>query len=122
MTATDRRPSFDLPQRLSRLSVLSHMSLDASVSDPLRRRQPDFSPWSTKTVKIDCTGTRPGDFRAADEAAGITSAFRKGANPESIKYTWHHVADCTTMQLVPTALHAKSGHSGGFSMYEKGLC
>jgi len=54
-------------------------------------------------------GTRLGDFAAANEAAGLEST------PEG--FTWHHVEDGTTMQLVPSDIHAATGHTGGFSLY-----
>jgi hypothetical protein len=61
-------------------------------------------------VKISPTGSRPGDFRAANKAAGF---------PETPKgYTWHHHQDGTTMQLVPHGIHAETGHTGGFSHYK----
>jgi hypothetical protein len=58
-------------------------------------------------VKITPTGNRPGDFAAANRAAGFKST------PEG--YTWHHHQDGTTMQLVPTEIHRATGHTGGFS-------
>jgi hypothetical protein len=70
---------------------------------------PDFSSVAIETVHIDYTGTRAGDFAAANEAAGLAST------PEG--YTWHHVEDGRTMQLVPTDIHRATGHTGGFSMY-----
>lgn len=57
-------------------------------------------------VAITPTGTRPGDFRAANKAAGLKKT-PKG-------YTWHHHEDGRTMQLVPTEIHRKTGHDGGF--------
>jgi hypothetical protein len=60
-------------------------------------------------VKIEPTGTRPGDFNAANKAAG----FRKTPN----KYTWHHHQDRGRMQLVPEKVHAETGHTGGFSLW-----
>lgn len=68
---------------------------------------PDFSSVSKADVKIKQTGTRAGDFKAANEAAG----FKK--TPEG--YTWHHHQDGTTMQLVPRDIHAQTGHTGGFN-------
>ena len=70
---------------------------------------PDFSGVATKTVQIDYTGTRLGDFDAANAAAGLDST------PEG--FTWHHVEDGTTMQLVPSDIHMATGHTGGFSLY-----
>jgi RHS repeat-associated protein len=67
---------------------------------------PDFSGVATAEVKITQTGTRAGDYRAANDAAGL-----KGT-PDG--FTWHHHEDGTTMQLVPTEIHAKTGHTGGF--------
>jgi hypothetical protein len=67
---------------------------------------PDFSSVSRADVKIKPTGSRPKDFRAANEAAGFKTT------PEG--YTWHHHQDGTTMQLVPTDIHRQTGHTGGF--------
>jgi hypothetical protein len=58
-------------------------------------------------VKITYTGSRARDFAAANAAAGL------GETPKGM--TWHHHQDRTTMQLVPTETHAKTGHTGGFS-------
>ncbi|WP_434041166.1 MULTISPECIES: RHS repeat-associated core domain-containing protein [Sorangium] len=59
-------------------------------------------------VKITSTGSRPGDFRAANQAAGFSRT------PEG--YTWHHHQDGTTMQLVPSDIHRMTGHTGGFAL------
>ncbi|MCP3167404.1 HNH endonuclease [Myxococcus xanthus] len=58
-------------------------------------------------VKIAYTGSRAGDFAAANRAAGLQ------ATPKGM--TWHHHQDRTTMQLVPTDVHARTGHTGGFA-------
>ena len=55
----------------------------------------------------ELTGTREGDFRAANKAAGFDKT------PEG--HSWHHHQDGTTMQLVPRTPHAKTGHDGGYS-------
>jgi RHS repeat-associated protein len=68
---------------------------------------PDFSSVTTAEVKISPTGSRAGDFKAANEAAGLPRT------PEG--YTWHHHQDGVTMQLVPRAIHAATGHTGGFT-------
>jgi RHS repeat-associated protein len=67
---------------------------------------PDFSGVAKAEVKIVGTGNRAGDFRAANEAAGLSRT------PEG--HTWHHHQDGTTMQLVPRDIHSKTGHTGGF--------
>lgn len=63
---------------------------------------------SKADVKIEFTGSRALDVKAANEAAGFK------ATPED--YTWHHHQDGTTMQLVPREIHRLTGHTGGFSL------
>lgn len=58
-------------------------------------------------VQISYTGSRMGDFAAANKAAGLRET------PKGM--TWHHHQDRATLQLVPTDIHAKTGHTGGFS-------
>ncbi|WP_257457454.1 HNH endonuclease [Archangium lipolyticum] len=58
-------------------------------------------------VKISFTGSRVRDFAAANKAAGLRET------PKGM--TWHHHQDGTTLQLVPTGIHARTGHTGGFS-------
>lgn len=41
--------------------------------------------------------------------------IEKGYNPTG--YTWHHNESCGTMQLVETAKHAATGHTGGDSIW-----
>ncbi|WP_173427072.1 HNH endonuclease, partial [Kordia jejudonensis] len=60
-------------------------------------------------VKIKPTGTRAGDFRAANRAAGY-KATPKG-------HTWHHHQNRGRMQLVRSSIHSKTGHTGGFSLW-----
>ncbi|WP_306464176.1 HNH endonuclease [Corallococcus exiguus] len=70
---------------------------------------PDFNAAGVvKTeVRIPYTGSRAGDFAAANKAAGLKQT------PKGM--TWHHHQDRTTLQLVPTDVHARTGHTGGFS-------
>lgn len=65
---------------------------------------PDFSPFSKKTVEIDMTGNYKLDFDAANKAADFPTTPKD--------YTWHHVEDGTTMQLIPSAIN-KVPHKGG---------
>jgi hypothetical protein len=58
-------------------------------------------------VRISFTGSRARDFAAANKAAGLKET------PKGM--TWHHHQDGTTLQLVPTGIHARTGHTGGFS-------
>jgi len=64
---------------------------------------PDFSSVATHTVKLPHTGT-PADFTAANRAAGFAST------PPGM--TWHHHQDGRTMQLVPSEIHRRTGHTG----------
>ncbi len=58
-------------------------------------------------VKIEYTGSRMRDFAAANKVAGLKET------PKGM--TWHHHQDGTTLQMVPTDIHAATGHTGGFS-------
>jgi len=58
-----------------------------------------------KEVKIKMTGKPKTDEGLANDAANLTRT-PKGR-------TWHHHQDGTTMQLVPTDIHKKTGHTGG---------
>ncbi|GAA5001280.1 polymorphic toxin-type HINT domain-containing protein [Kitasatospora paranensis] len=74
---------------------------------------PDFSAWkdpNVPDVRITLTGSRSADFAAADKAAGITAAYRKGT------WTWNHSQDCGLMELVSMSVHSQTGHTGGFSI------
>jgi hypothetical protein len=68
---------------------------------------PDFSAVAKEKVQIEQTGSRAGDVRAANKAAGLKET------PED--YVWHHHQDGKTMQLVPEDVHAQTGHTGGFN-------
>ncbi|UZQ52282.1 HNH endonuclease [Clostridium kluyveri] len=75
---------------------------------------PDFKPYSTKTVTVDnLEGDAYYDFIKANEKAGFDST------PEG--YTWHHVEDGKTMELVPSDLHGDIRHTGGASLIRKGI-
>ena len=69
---------------------------------------PVFSPHAKYIVRIRYTGTRKGDFAAANRAAGLSST------PSG--WTWHHHEDGMTMELVPTDVHRAVRHTGGFSL------
>jgi hypothetical protein len=70
---------------------------------------PDFTPYAVTTVQIQYTGDRKKDFAAANAAAGLD------VTPEN--YTWHHVEDMTTMQLVRSDIHDAVRHTGGMALY-----
>ncbi len=73
---------------------------------------PDFSGVAKKTVKIAQTGVH----RIDDIAANTMAGFAK--TPKG--YTWHHVEDGVTMQLVPEAVHIATGHTGGVAIKRAG--
>lgn len=60
-------------------------------------------------VMIKPTGNRGKDFIAANKAAGYKST------PEG--YTWHHHQTTGRMQLVNYEVHRKTGHTGGFALW-----
>ncbi|MCL6281906.1 HNH endonuclease [Ruegeria sp. 2012CJ41-6] len=82
---------------------------------------PDFRPFMThpsgvRSVEIEVTGSNPKDFRRANEAAGHPEW---GSAPPSPEWTWHHVEDARTMQLVPFEINDKFYHRGGASVARK---
>ena len=77
---------------------------------------PDFSPHMYRgsdglgSVRINYTGSRTGDFAAANKAAGFADT--------PAGYTWHHHQDVGLMQLIQTSVHKRFSHSGGVSVYK----
>ena len=65
-------------------------------------------------IELSRTGDRNADFRKANEAMAEKLGKEKFREPDN--YTWHHKEDGTTMELVPTDLHANVPHSGGVSV------
>ena len=76
---------------------------------------PDFSNFLYKeganTVKIKPTGSRASDFVEANRVAGYSETPKD--------YTWHHSEEKGVMQLVKTTIHRKTGHTGGFALWEE---
>ena len=69
---------------------------------------PDFSPHAKHSVEINAMkGDHYWDFKAANEKIGLT-----GSKPPE-GFTWHHVQDGKTMQLIPQSIH--NAPMGGFS-------
>ena len=74
---------------------------------------PDFSPHAIARVRVKgLTGNITKDTDLANVAAGLEST-PKG-------YTWHHVEDGKTMELVPRDLHKSVGHTGGSAVIRNG--
>ena len=70
---------------------------------------PDFSEFAKESVVVKgLSGNRYHDFKLANKQAGLKST-PKG-------FTWHHVQDGRTMQLIPTDLHRAVRHTGGVSV------
>jgi hypothetical protein len=86
-----------------------------------RRGFPDFGPYKyTGTlgkgkVTITYTGTRAGDFKAANIKAG----FGNTATSQPAGWTWHHHQDTKTMILVREDVHAAYAHTGGIAVYKQ---
>jgi hypothetical protein len=71
-----------------------------------RAGYPVFTPEAIKRVHVDnLSGNYTTDANMANKAIGETST-PKG-------YTWHHVEDGKTMELVPRDLHRAASHTGG---------
>lgn len=68
---------------------------------------PDFSSVSKADVKIQFTGKRRGDVKAANKKLGLKKTPKN--------HVWHHHQDGTTMQLLPRGVHSKTGHDGGYA-------
>lgn len=78
---------------------------------------PDFRPFMThssrvRSVEIEVTGNNSIDFRRANIEAGHPEWG--DAAPEG--WSWHHVEDARTMQLVPSTINRTFGHRGGASI------
>jgi hypothetical protein len=71
-----------------------------------RAGYPVFTPYAVERVRVDnLTGDLADDIELANEAAGLP------AKPKG--YSWHHVEDGRTMELVETRLHRNVRHVGG---------
>lgn len=103
----DGRNAYEKFKALGLLVRNGSLAVHPKTGVPFKGGFPDFSSVATHTVSIKQTGG-VSDFAAANLAAGL-SETPKGS-------TWHHVEDGTTMQLVPTDIHAKTGHSGGAAL------
>ena len=74
---------------------------------------PDLEPYAKFETKVlNLTGDYGKDERRANKNVGLKKT------PEG--YTWHHVEDEVTMQLVPTNLHRSLPHTGGVAVKKGG--
>ena len=78
---------------------------------------PDFRPFMThpsgvRAVEIDVSGDPKIDRLRANAAAGRTD----WDSMPPTGWTWHHVEDARTMQLVPSVINQRFGHQGGASI------
>ena len=77
---------------------------------------PNFEPHAMqlkngkKRVDIEYTGSRDGDFAAANKAAKLDET------PEN--FVWHHVEDGRGMMLIPRDLHDAVKHTGGVAHHK----
>ncbi|XXF80981.1 HNH endonuclease [Myxococcaceae bacterium GXIMD 01537] len=104
-TSRGGAPSTDTPIRNAHLAGGKHPVTGVPFD---AEGYPDFRAAGVvkAEVKVNYTGSRAGDFAAANKAAGLRET------PKGM--TWHHHQDRVTMQLVPTDIHARTGHTGGF--------
>jgi hypothetical protein len=73
---------------------------------------PIFKPYAVKEVKVKgLNGDYKHDFKLSNVAAGFAQT------PNG--YTWHHVEDGVTMQLMPEDLHAAVRHTGGVALLKQ---
>jgi hypothetical protein len=81
-----------------------------------RAGHPNFTPYADKRVVVDGLNgkDRTADNRLANKAIGVP-----GSEPPT-GFTWHHVEDGKTMELVPKLLHDTVRHTGGASAIEHG--
>jgi hypothetical protein len=74
---------------------------------------PEFTPYKEADVRISgLSGDIRIDERLANRAAGLPST------PEG--WTWHHVEDGKTMELIPSDLHNAVRHTGGAATIRHG--
>lgn len=103
------------------------VSKDGKVSVEYKEGYPDFStsvpPSVAGKVEIEMTGNESTDFRMAREAMRKQLGDPKwpgNARYAPKGYTWHHVEDGATMQLVKSDVHNKAvggaPHVGGTSI------
>ncbi|MGU3588300.1 HNH endonuclease [Methylobacterium brachiatum] len=69
--------------------------------------------WSEKLLEYYNKGEIGYKFKFSDKQL---AAIKDGAG-KIPGYTWHHHQDFTRMQLVPTDIHSKVGHIGGWNMH-----
>lgn len=80
---------------------------------------PDLSPFRKAEYIFDHSfTTRTSDFLEADKSIWPHIKTAQEGNDLRAKYglTWHHHQDGRTLQLVPTELHDKVKHTGGFAI------
>lgn len=84
---------------------------------------PDFSAYADaaaekfgKPTTVEVKGIN-GDYKHDFKLANKEAGFEK--TPEG--YTWHHVEDCRTMQLVPKGVHRATGHTGCVQLLKNGV-
>jgi A nuclease of the HNH/ENDO VII superfamily with conserved WHH len=95
--------------RVPKLAEVKRLKLAEEFPNGVRFTRagyPVFTPYARRRVVVeDQIGDRPVDFKAANDVAGFH------VTPED--FTWHHVEDGRTMELVPEELHRNVRHTGG---------
>jgi len=79
--------------------------------------EPDFSaflddPWKIREVELDEGFANPMDKKADFKKANIKAGHPEWGSSSPPDYTWHHLRDQKTLQLVPRKLHSRFQHIG----------
>lgn len=92
-----------------------------------RTGEPNFTPYADASVRIsDMSTDRQRNFSSAGrellktdwaKERKITTLSELDSYKTKHNLTWHECGDGVTMQLVPTEVNAKFGHSGGVAEY-----
>jgi len=99
----------------SKLSAATRAALAGDYPKGVRFTRagyPVLTPYAKETVHLEGLNGTNVDFRRAD------AEFHRAHTPEG--YTWHHVEDGKTMELVPTPLHQKVAHTGSAAALKAG--
>lgn len=90
---------------------------------------PNFGPYTKETVFLEDFNNNTADQKKAwdilfaqyPEGTVKGDYYRELEAEEPRQWTWHHVEDCHTMQLVPSQLNRRVKHTGGTALTQAGL-
>jgi hypothetical protein len=111
---TKRNKNFDFEKTVYNEDGSITYTLKDGRKITYRDGYPDFSSYKKAEVKLE---NMTGDIKI-DGPRASQSAFGTSKTPTG--FTWHHVQDGKTLQLVPTSIHSKVPHTGGASILRTG--